>query len=87
MEPFQLPGDEEIGAAYDEGKEAVIVLFHRTVGQLATRVQALEDRVSKTVATVASHRQAMDYLNRLLKACGRGVERKRVDSLGMREIL
>jgi transposase len=47
VEPFQLPSDEEIGAAYDEGKEAVIALFHRTVGQLAARVQALEDRVSK----------------------------------------
>ena len=47
MEPFQLPSDEEIGAAYDEGKEAVIALFHQAVGQLATRVQALEDRVSK----------------------------------------
>lgn len=47
MEPFQLPSDEEIGAVYDESKEAVIALFHRTVGQLAARVQALEDRVSK----------------------------------------
>lgn len=47
MEPFQLPSDEEISAAYDEGKEAVIALYHRTVGQLAARVQALEDRVSK----------------------------------------
>ncbi|GAP40238.1 protein containing zinc-finger binding domain of transposase IS66 [Flexilinea flocculi] len=47
MEPFQLPSDEEIGAAYDEGKAAVVALFHRTVGQLAARVQALEDRVSK----------------------------------------
>jgi transposase len=47
MEPFQLPSDEEIGVAYDESKEVVIALFHRTVGQLAARVQALEDRVSK----------------------------------------
>jgi len=47
MEPFQLPSDEEICAAYDESKEAVIALFHRTVGQLAARVQALEDQVSK----------------------------------------
>jgi transposase len=47
MEPFQLLSDEEIRAAYDEGVEAVIGLFHRTVGQLAARVQALEDRVSK----------------------------------------
>ncbi len=47
MESFQLPSDEEIGAAYDEGKEAVVALFHHTVGLLAARVQALEDRVSK----------------------------------------
>jgi transposase len=47
MEPLQLPSDEEISAAYDQGKEAVVALFHRTVGQLAARVQALEDRVSK----------------------------------------
>lgn len=47
MEPFQLPGEEEIRAAYEEGDEAVIGLFHLTVGQLAGRVQALEDRVSK----------------------------------------
>jgi hypothetical protein len=47
MESFQLPSDEEIGAAYDQGKEAVIALFHRTIGQLAARVQALEDQVSK----------------------------------------
>lgn len=47
MEPFQLPSDEEIRAAYEQGKEAVVELFHRTVGQLAVRIQALEDRVSK----------------------------------------
>ncbi len=47
MEPVQLPSDEEIGAAYEQGKEAIVALFHRTVGQLAARVQALEDRVSK----------------------------------------
>lgn len=47
MEPILLPSDEEIRAAYREGEEAVIALFHRTIGQLAARVQALEDRVSK----------------------------------------
>lgn len=47
MEPFQLPSEEEINAAYDQGREAVVALFNRTVGQLAARVQALEDRVSK----------------------------------------
>ena len=47
MEPFRLPDDEEIRATYQQGEEAIIALFHQTVGQLAERVQALEDRVSK----------------------------------------
>lgn len=28
METLRLPTDEEIGKAYDQGQEAVIVLFH-----------------------------------------------------------
>lgn len=47
MEPLQHPTDDEIRAAYDQGREAVVELFHRTLGQLAMRVQALEDRVAK----------------------------------------
>ena len=47
MEPLHLPSDEEIGAAYDQGKEAVIELFHRTLGSLAERIQRLEDQVAK----------------------------------------
>lgn len=47
MEPFHLPGDEEIGAAYDRGKEAVIELFHQTLGKLAERLQRLEDQIAK----------------------------------------
>jgi transposase len=47
MEPMRLPTDEEIGGAYDQGKEAVIELFHHTIGQLAARLQMIEDRVSK----------------------------------------
>jgi len=47
MESLQLPGDKEIGEAYDQGKEAVITLFHNSIRQLAARVQVLEDRVSK----------------------------------------
>ena len=47
MEPLQHLADDEIRAAYDQGKEAVVELFHRTIGQLAARVQALKDRVSK----------------------------------------
>jgi len=47
MEPLRLPSDEEIGAAYDQGKEAVIGLFHQTLGKLAEHIQWLEDRVAK----------------------------------------
>lgn len=47
MEPIQLLSDEKIRAALREGEEAVIVIFHRTIGQLAARPQALEDRVSR----------------------------------------
>lgn len=42
-----LPTDEEIGKAYDQGKAAVIALFHEALGQLGARLQVLEDRVSK----------------------------------------
>ena len=38
MEPIHLPSDEEISAAYDQGKEAVIKLFHQTLGNLAERL-------------------------------------------------
>jgi len=47
METFQLPSDEEIRAAYQQGEEAVIALSHRTVGRLAAQVQAFEVYVSK----------------------------------------
>jgi len=47
MERLQLPTDEEIDNAYDQGKEAVVALFHDTIGQLAARIQVLEDRISK----------------------------------------
>jgi len=47
MEPLRLPRDEEIGAAYDQGKEAVIELFHQTLEKLAERIQRLEDQIAK----------------------------------------
>lgn len=47
MEPLRLPSDEEIGAAYDQGKGAVIELFHQTLGKLAEHIQRLEDQIAK----------------------------------------
>ena len=47
METLRLPNEEEIGKAYDQGKEAVIELFQETIVPLAARIQALEDRIAK----------------------------------------
>lgn len=47
MEPLRLPSDEEIGVAYDQGKEAVIALIRESLGQLTVRIQVLEDRLAK----------------------------------------
>lgn len=47
MEPIRLPSDQEISAAYDQGKDAVIMLFHETLGKLAERIQRLEDQIAK----------------------------------------
>jgi transposase len=47
MGPLRLPSEEEIGAAYDQGKEAVIALFHSSLEQLVNRIQALEDQLAK----------------------------------------
>jgi len=60
IDRWRLPTDEEIGKAYDQGKEAVIGLIHDIIGQLSGRIQGLEDRVAKTVRIVASHPQVMD---------------------------
>jgi len=47
MEPIYLPSDEEIGAAYDQGKGAILELFHQTIGKLAERIQRVEDQIAK----------------------------------------
>jgi transposase len=47
MEPLRLPSEEEIGAAYEQGKEAVVTLFHNSLQQFLTHIQALEDQIAK----------------------------------------
>jgi transposase len=42
-----MPSRQEIHEAYLQGEEAVVALFERTIGQLAARVQALEDQAAK----------------------------------------
>lgn len=44
---LHLPSKEEINAAYDEGREAVILLFQTTMLALAERIQKLEDQLAK----------------------------------------
>jgi transposase len=44
---LHLPSKEEINAAYDEGREAVILLFQTTMLGLAERIQKLEDQLAK----------------------------------------
>ena len=47
MTRFVMPTREEIHEAYLQGEEAVVALIERTIGQLAARVQALENQVAK----------------------------------------
>lgn len=47
MEPLRLPSEEEIGAAYEQGKEAVVTLFHNSLQQFLIHIQALEDQIAK----------------------------------------
>ena len=50
MELYQLPNEEEVRRAYQQGEEAVVGLFHKLTNNyklLAARMQALEDRLAK----------------------------------------
>ena len=42
-----MPSEKEIRAAYEQGVEAVILLFQQTFFELSERLQQVEDRVSK----------------------------------------
>jgi len=50
MEHYQLPNEEEVRRAYQQGEEAVVGLFRKMAHNfklLAARMQALEDRLAK----------------------------------------
>ena len=47
MSTIGLPSEKEIRAAYQEGEEAVILLFQTTFLALAERIQKLEDQLAK----------------------------------------
>jgi hypothetical protein len=59
MEPIQLPSNEEIRAAHCEGEEAVIALFHRTIGKLALGFRRWKIGYPRTATTVASRLPVM----------------------------
>jgi len=47
MEPLRIPDEEEINAAYDQGREAVVGLFFATFKMIAERMQKIEDQIAK----------------------------------------
>ena len=50
MEPYQLPNDEDVRRAYQQGEEAVVELVRKLTDNfklLEARLQALEDRLAK----------------------------------------
>lgn len=50
MEPYQLPNDEDVRRAYQQGEETVVELVRKLTDNfrlLAARMQALEDRLAK----------------------------------------
>jgi transposase len=47
MEPLRLPSENDINAAYDQGREAVVALFYATFMMMAERMQKIEDQIAK----------------------------------------
>jgi transposase len=47
MEPLRITSEAEIRAAYREGEDAVVKLFHETLSKMAERIQRLEDQIAK----------------------------------------
>jgi transposase len=47
MEPLRIPSENEIRTAYQQGEDAVVILFYETFSKLADRIQKLEDQIAK----------------------------------------
>jgi transposase len=47
MVRLRLPSESEIRTAYQQGEEAIIVLFYESFSKLAERIQELEDQIAK----------------------------------------
>jgi hypothetical protein len=62
MEPLRIPSEAEIRAAYREGEDAVLKLFHDTFSQLAERIQRLEDQIAKDSRLFSFRRRRRSFL-------------------------
>jgi len=47
MKPLRIPSEAEIRAAYREGEDAVVMLFHETLSKMAEHIRRLEDQIAK----------------------------------------
>lgn len=83
MGTVRLPSEEEIVAAYEQGQEVVIALFHSALEQMANRIQALEDQIAKNSRNSGKPHRAMDIVDQLRRVCANGMARKVVGKQGM----
>jgi len=76
MKAFQIPSDEEISVAYEQGKDAVIALFRQTLGELAERLQRVENQTAKN-SNNSSKPPSSDGLKKKPKSLRQNSEKKK----------
>ena len=87
MTPRGLPTPADIHATYLRGEEAVGALVGELTAlilNLQARVEALEDHLGKTAATVASPRAATDYRSPARTICATAAAKRVVRSQATR---